>query len=154
MSERPKTAAQLRYIWAMARELRLDADLLHEVVEGLVGVSSLKQLTQRQAEKVISALKKQKDGATRQRRERKQRLGPKTIGITPRQAGYLKRLKESLGWTEDRLNGFVKRQTSVERWEWLKREQAVWVIQAMKEMAGRKEGRHELDHHHTDRRHQ
>ena len=139
MSAPPKTTAQLRRIYGTAKEVGLDADMLHLLVMSVVGVSSLKDLSFHQANTVIAELVKYKTGVTKQKRQRKQLLGKETPGITPNQARYLKRLREALEWTEDRLNGFVKRQTRVERWELLTRYQAVGVIQAIKEMAERKQ---------------
>lgn len=137
MSDNLKTNGQLRTIWGLAKGCNLDADTLHVVVEGAVGVSSLKQLTKGQANEVIRLLKAEQKRQRQTRRQNKQRLGKETTHITPDQARYMKQLKHKLGWTEDRLNGFIKRQTGIERWEWLPPARAVGVIQALKEMAER-----------------
>ena len=90
-----KTPAQLRRIYGLARERGLDDEMLHAYVCQLTGRESLKDLTMKEAARVIDA------------------LGPSggftAGGITPRQWKYMLGLAKELGWTDREGNADTKK---------------------------------------------
>lgn len=116
------TAAQLKMLWSLARRQGIDSDLLHERARRLSGRSSLKQMTAAQAATLIDELQ----GKPMQSQARANNA----------QLAVIRALEAKLGWAEDpsRLRGWILSRYGVERLEWLKGDQAILCIEAMKGM--------------------
>jgi hypothetical protein len=124
----PISAAQMRKIYASARELGMDNDLLHAHINSMTGKDSLKELTVREAVKLIDSL----TGAP---------TNPKSSGMTQKQFAYINMLMKDLGWmTEDgkrdykRLNGFCSKRYGIDHYTWLTSSMASKVIEGLKNM--------------------
>ncbi len=131
------TAAQRKKVFATARELCLDDDLLHAIVEGLTGKEHISELTKREAALVIDDLE------NRANRSRSIVLpgGRKVALATKKQLWKIRELEKELGWADNpkRLQGFCHKYAGVDNPQWLTRAQAWRVIEGLKALAGRKE---------------
>ena len=126
------TQPQQKKVHALARELGMDDDLLHEYVYLLTERTSLRELSLNDAVRVIDGLEGKRGYAKGDR-------------ITYRQESYIFILAEHLGWTDEtgradkkRINGFIKKQYGVEDYRWLTKELAGKLIEALKDMEERK----------------
>ena len=99
---------------------------LHALVYRETGKESIKALTQGQISEVARILQNMKDG-----------ISPRTI----QQRRKIYALTESLGWNDNpqRIQGFVKRMTGVDRLEWLNVAQCEKVIEGLKAILKRQE---------------
>lgn len=125
------TGAQIKKLWALAREQGMGKEDLYALIRRESAQDSMKALSKHQAIQVINVL----DPPRRQRRT--DTSGPAwTRG--ERQKVY--RLTGELGWNNnnDRINGFVKRMFRVERLEWLDEGQLRKLIEMLKKMVARK----------------
>jgi hypothetical protein len=118
----------MRKIYAVARELGMDNDLLHTHLCTVTGKDSLKELNIQEAVRVIDSLEG-KPVATR------------TSGMTQKQFKYINILMRDLGWvTEDgrsdykRLNGFCSKRYGIDHYSWLTVSKASDVIEGLKNM--------------------
>lgn len=123
-----KTPAQLRRIYGLARERGLDDEMLHAYVFQLTGRESLKELTMKEAARVIGAL----DPAG----------GYTAGGITPPQKEYLLGLAKELGWVDNdgnadmgKLDGFALRNYKKYAVKWLTVQEAGKMIEGLKAIA-------------------
>lgn len=136
---RPVTT--IRTLWAIAKspELALTDDDLHVIVYRETGKDSLKKLSGRELTAVSRVLQVMKDkaGGRKHIRRTDQSGNPETVN----QRHKIYALCEELGWNDDnrRINGFVKRMCGADRIEWLNMAQCGIVIEALKQMAARKE---------------
>ncbi len=125
------TVPQMKKLHALAKELGMDDDLLHEYVSMMTDKTSLKELSMQEAIRVIDGLEGKKDYSKGDR-------------ISYRQEQYIMLLAKQLGWVEDekvnikRLNGFVKKYCGVEDYRWCTRKLASNVIEGLKDMLLRK----------------
>ena len=101
--EKAASAAQMRKIYALARERGMDGDLLHVHIEVLTGKASLKEITVSDGIRIIDSL------------EGKRREAAGKDGASPRQLRYIYGLMGKVGWiTEagepdtDRLDRFLQ----------------------------------------------
>lgn len=125
---RMKTPAQLRRIYGLARERGLDDEMLHSYVYQLTGRESLKELTMKEAARVIGALAP---------------AGGYTVGgITPRQKEYLLGLAKELGWVGNdgnadmgKLDEFALRNYKKYAVRWLTVREAGKMIEGLKAIA-------------------
>lgn len=118
---------QLAKIWAMARQLDMDSDLLHVFVLNCTGQESISALSKVQAIKVIDAL----EGNLNKRPVNR---------ASKEQLWKMKQLAKQLGWDNPkRLQGFVKKYGGVENPEWLTPAKAWRVIEGLKKLAERTE---------------
>ncbi|MBQ8982690.1 MAG: DUF1018 domain-containing protein [Lachnospiraceae bacterium] len=125
------TPAQMRRIWALARDNGMDTELLHLYVSRITEKESLKELTIMEAVKVIDALAgKPVETADH---------------LSSRQEQYLIDLAKQLGMVDEdgnldrkRLDGFCRSRYSVGSYTWLNRSQAGKVIEGLKAMVERK----------------
>lgn len=127
------TQAQQRKIHVIAHELGMDDDLLHEYVYMLTETESLKELSVKDAVRIIDGLEGKKGYAAGNR-------------VSWRQESYIFILMTKLGWTDEkgepdkkRLNGFIKKQYGIDDYRWMTREIASKVIEALKSLAERKQ---------------
>lgn len=120
-----KTPAQLRRIYGLARERGLDDEMLHAYVSQLTGRESLKELTMKEAARVIDGLAPS-GGFT-------------AGGITPRQQKYLLGLAKELGWVDaegnvdlKKLDAFALRNYKKYTVKWLTVKEAGKMIEGLK----------------------
>jgi hypothetical protein len=119
------TRQQIRAIWALCHQLRMDEQTLHILVKTLTGVSSIRQLSNSQAIQLIDLLLA--------------RTGVKSPGLsrhpgqsTPSQLAYIQGLATHLGWQEAHTLGLAKRMYHVCRLRDLSVRQASGLIEALK----------------------
>lgn len=112
---------------------------LHAVVYRETGKESIKALTQGQINEVARVLQNMKDGVSRSTRPKRTDEGGDARTIQQRRKIYA--LTESLGWNDNpqRIQGFVKRMTGVDRLEWLNVAQCEKVIEGLKAILKRQE---------------
>lgn len=116
----------LRRLWAVAHEVNIDSESLHERVYNEFGVDSLKELDNAQGWYIIDVLQ-----------GKNVRRPPAGKGmITDRQIYMIRMMERELGWNDNpgRLAGFIKKYAGVEHIEWLSRRKASAVIEGMKRL--------------------
>lgn len=126
------TAAQMRKIHVLAKELGMDDDLLHEYAAMLTGKESLKDLSVMEAVRIIDGLEGKKGYANGDR-------------ASYRQNAFIRVLMQQLEWVDEtgepdkkRLDGFVKKQYGIDDSRWMTRKVASGVIEGLKELGARK----------------
>lgn len=131
--------ASIRTLWAIAKspELHLSDEDLHAVVYRETGKKSIKKLTQGEINTVARVLQNLKDGSARGQKRTDEGGDARTI----QQRRKIYKLTEALGWNKDpqRVQGFVKRMTGVDRLEWLNVGQCEKVIEGLKAMVARQQ---------------
>ena len=131
----------IRTLWAIAKsaELGMTDDDLHALVFRETGKESIRALTQGQINEVARVLQNMKDGVSRSTRPKRTDEGGDARTIQQRRKIYA--LTESLGWNDNpqRIQGFVKRMTGVDRLEWLNVAQCEKVIEGLKAILKRQE---------------
>jgi len=136
-----RTPASIRTLWAIAKspELALSEEDLHAVVFRETGKESMKKLTQGEINTLARVLQNMKDGVQRDTRSKRTDEGGDARTIQQRRKIYA--LTESLGWNDNpqRIQGFVKRMTGVDRLEWLNVAQCEKVIEGLKAILKRQE---------------
>lgn len=127
----------IKTIWGLAKspELLLSDEDLYSIIYSETGKESMRKLSQKEIDKVCSALSKMKDSI-------KGSTGRTDTGGNKRtkaQRQKIYRLTEELGWNNNnaRINGFVKKMFNVERLEWLNNEQCNRLIEMLKSMVER-----------------
>ena len=133
----------IRTLWAIAKspELHMTDEDLHALVYRETRKESIKALTQGQINEVARVLQNMKDGVSRSTRPKRTDEGGDARTIQQRRKIYA--LTESLGWNDNpqRIQGFVKRMTGVDRLEWLNVTQCEKVIEGLKAILKRQEGK-------------
>ena len=133
--------ASIRTLWAIAKspELHMTDEDLHAVVYRETGKESIKALTQGQINEVARVLQNMKDGVSRSTRPKRTDEGGDVRTVQQRRKIYA--LTEQLGWNDNpqRIQGFVKRMTGVDRLEWLNVAQCEKVIEGLKAILKRQE---------------
>lgn len=125
------TQGQMKKIHALAKEIGMDSDLLHEYVFMLTEKESLKDLSLSEAARVIDGMEGRKGYARGDR-------------VSWRQEHFIFILMRKLGWVTDkgepdikRLNGFVKKQYGIEDYRWMTRGIASKIIEVFKSLLER-----------------
>lgn len=124
------TKMQISKIWATAKELGWDKDLLYCAVSRISGGNSISELTKHQAIQLIEYLLSQKKVVVRETRP----------GMaTEKQIRLINKLAGELGWDDDpkRLQGFIKKYSKVDNPKWMTVKMASNIIQALKAMIAR-----------------
>ena len=133
----------IRTLWAIAKspELHMTDEDLHALVYRETRKESIKALTQGQINEVARVLQNMKDGVSRSTRPKRTDEGGDARTVQQRRKIYA--LTESLGWNDNpqRIQGFVKRMTGVDRLEWLNVTQCEKVIEGLKAILKRQEGK-------------
>ncbi len=126
------TLAQIRKLHASCRERGIDNDLLHEHIRMLTGKGSVKELTRRDAMRVIDSL----EGKTSYCQN----------PASDKQMAYIRVLMRDLGWTDglgnpdmERLDGMCRKYVKTDCHKWLDKSGASKIIEALKNMAGHNE---------------
>lgn len=119
-STKPITQPQLRKIYAEAREAGLDNDYLHELIYSIHGKESLKDLEMWEAATLIDALVKMNGG------------GEQPGMMTEKQKWLLADYQSKLSWTDAQMRGFIKKYGHVDFIQWLTKEGASKMIEAVK----------------------
>lgn len=123
---------QISKIWAAAKEQGIDREDVYALVLQVSGQDSIKGMTQDQANKVIDRIV---GTCSRPEYQKQGRITTDQM----RKKIYI--LTVELGWDKNpkRLEGFCKRLFKVEKVEWLNGKQCYQLIEALKDMAKRKE---------------
>lgn len=123
---------QISKIWASAKEQGIDREDVYALVLQVSGQDSIKGMTQDQANKVIDRIV---GTCSRPEYQKQGRITTDQM----RKKIYI--LTVELGWDKNpkRLEGFCKRMFKVEKVEWLNKKQCYQLIEALKDMAERKE---------------
>ena len=111
---------QIACIYALAKQAGMDNDDVHALIKAVIGKSSVRQLTMRQGITVIEALREKTGQPSNTRR------------MTREQAYKIGELQEQLGWSDERLTGFLRKRFSVGAIKWLSPGMARKVIEALK----------------------
>ena len=131
----------IRTLWAIAKspELHMTDEDLHALVYRETRKESIKALTQGQINEVARVLQNMKDGVSRSTRTKRTDEGGDVRTVQQRRKIYA--LTEQLGWNDNpqRIQGFVKRMTGVDRLEWLNVAQCEKVIEGLKAILKRQE---------------
>lgn len=133
-SNRPKTPAQNRRIWATAHQLALREENLRDLVEAVTGKRSISGLSFRNATLVIREL----EGLATERRRAHKRLGAPSDRVNAGQIKYIRDLAAQAGWDEWALRSWLKRWFRADHEQWLDNKHAVKAITALKAMVYRK----------------
>ena len=112
---------QLRKIWATAREMGMDEDVLRARVAALTGSESISSMTKQQAGILIDTLTNP--------------AAKRTDRATQEQVWKMNQLAGQLGWDNPkRLLGFIRKYAKVDSPAWLTSRQAWRVIEGLKKM--------------------
>lgn len=113
------TRGQIAKMWCMAKQLKMDGDILHDFVFSVTGERHISQLSSTQAGRVLMEMS---------------RYFEQSHKITGAQKSKIFKLMYLLGWQPVQLRGFVKKMTGIEIINWLNREQAYKVIEGLKKI--------------------
>ncbi len=127
--------SQIKSIWGLAKskELNLADEDLYAIIIRETGKDSMRQLTTKEKNRVITVLINMKDSVKGKRTD----TGGNTRTTRQRKKIYM--LTKELGWNNNnaRINGFVKKMFNVERLEWLDNNQCSRLIEMLKSMVER-----------------
>jgi hypothetical protein len=124
-----KTKEQNRKIWGIAAVLGLEEEDLRDLVQGDTGGRKISILTYAEAAKVIRRLHSLLPGGPGYRRQ--------NGGASGAQLRMIRELYEAIGWNVSSFRVWLRGYNKVESEQWLKREQAQSVIEALKAMIRR-----------------
>lgn len=134
--EKAITSAQMRKIYALARDRGMDEDLLHLHIQTITGKDSMKELLLSEGIRVIDSL----EGGYGARGQAR---------ATYRQMQYIYGLMKKLGWVTDtgeldtdRLDRFLQSPRAginIGSYKWLTRIKASDLIEALKSLCERQE---------------
>lgn len=129
----------IRTLWAIAKspELHMTDEDLHAVVYRETRKESMKKLTQGEINTVARVLQNMKDSVNSDPRTKRTDTGGDARTVQQRRKIFA--LTEELGWNSapQRIQGFVKRMTGIDRLEWLNVAQCEKVIEGLKAMVAR-----------------
>ncbi|HWP96431.1 MAG TPA: phage protein GemA/Gp16 family protein [Syntrophomonadaceae bacterium] len=130
------SSGQMKRIYATARKLGIDNELLHDMVETQCKKKHISDLTMIQAGRMIDRLG-QMEG-----RVITNTAGRKVPLVTKRQRYKIDQLVTQLGWDDNpkRLKGFCKKYTGVDNPDWMTKEQAWRLIEGLKALLQREPG--------------
>lgn len=132
-------ASKFGAIYAIAKspQLSMSDEELHNLVGGLTGKNSFKELTQEEISRVVVKLQWMKDSVDEEKKQRNfTRRGNRS---TERQRKKMYMLMKNLGWNDARVRGFAKKMVGTETIEWLNHEQCSILIEGMKKLLARQE---------------
>lgn len=122
------TKKQIAKIWATAKELGWNDDILYCAVQRISGNDSISGLTKAQGIRLIDYL-------TAQKGSKKVRPGM----ATKKQVYLINKLAAELGWSDDpkRLQKFIRKYAKVDNPKWLTSRLASGIIEGLKAMIKR-----------------
>jgi len=120
------TPAQIKKIYALARERGVDNDALHAVVHNIALKDSIKALFVTEAAKVIDRLNGADDRPCDM--------------MSAAQEKYIKGLFSVLDWDDDKIRPWLHNRFAVDHMRWLTVSKAAKVIEGLKEMTKRAKG--------------
>jgi hypothetical protein len=125
------TSAQIKKIYATAKELNLDNDLLHTFIFNMIGCEHISALTIYEANQIIDELEYKKTGV------RKQQY--RSNMATDDQVYKIHALERELGWNDNprRLRGFMRKYCKTDNEKWLTFDKASKLIEALKKVVDR-----------------
>lgn len=126
------TAAQVRKIWAVARERGLEKDDVRQMAKLISGLDSVSQLTKHEAMQLIDRLEGRR---------------PLTKGqaggnmATEKQVWKIEQLIAALGWSDNpkRLEAFMLKYAGVAKIGWLTKRKATGLIDGLKKILERQQ---------------
>ena len=139
-----KSVAQVKKMWAVAKELGLDEESLRDVVAASTQQRHISTLTRQQARAVIDQLELLAGrvpnlGYSRRAGMSKDEQKDEVIYIvSPAECDKIQNLREQLGWTEPELTAFIRKMYAREDMRYLRQKEAHGVICAMESMLQRK----------------
>jgi len=115
--------AQIKKIYVTAKESGIDNALLHNILEQMMGKTSIKELTKYEAMDLIDKL------AGKPERQQK---GYRAFNYVK----MIRHLEAELGWSDNpkRLQGFIRKYAKTDRLEWLTPSQASKIIEGLKKL--------------------
>lgn len=118
----------IRTIWTRSAGLNMDRDSVHLLLKDVTGQERMRDCTDEQLQKMVTALKLQK-GLQEQYSQR----------ATSRQFKYIASLEYQLGWkgNPERMRGFLKKNKYPLNIAWLTQEEASNVIEGLKKILER-----------------
>mgnify|MGYP000902506466 CR=1 FL=1 len=125
------TSVQIKKIYATAKELQLDNDLLHTFVFNMTGCEHISALTVYEASQVIDELEYKKTGIMKNQYRNNM--------ATDEQIYKIHDLEHELGWDDNprRLRGFMRKYCKTDNEKWLTFTKASNLIEALKKVVGR-----------------
>lgn len=130
----------IKKVWGIAKspELKLTDEELHLLVQAHTGKDSIRELNRRELQTVIRVLGGMKDSVKKPGHGK--RRGGNTSTENQRKKIY--RLTQELGWDKPaRVNGMCQKMFGVSAVEWLDYQQCSKLIEALKSMVRRQEGK-------------
>lgn len=126
------TKAQMCKIYATAKELNMDGEMLHDFVLCRTDKQHISDLSLIEAKHIIDEMVRMGGTASTNHR-------PAPGMITQEQINKISVLERELGWKDDpkRLKGFIKKYAHCENLSWLKVWQASNVIEGLKKVLGK-----------------
>lgn len=127
------SSGQIKKIYASAKELQLDNDLLHTFIFNIVGREHISELTSYEANKVIDELEYKKTGVRKQ--------PYRSNMATDDQIYKIHALERDLGWSDNPklLKGFMRKYCKTDNEKWLTFDKASNLIEALKKVIAREE---------------
>ncbi len=136
------SVAQLRYIFRLKNEIGMDIEDLHAIAYRIGGVESLKNLTAREAARMIDELKRRAGEPV------ETSVSGAPSKATGPQKNKILALTREMGWADqpERLRGYLRRMCGAEELRFLTPQQASCVIDGLKAMrdGGRAERKREV----------
>lgn len=133
----------LRAIWACAREHKVDDEALHEAIQAGFQKTSLKQLTRREAYRLLDGLRGNRDTGRASRRWAQGNHGRRNIAdrtehlVNEREIEMLREAAARRGWTDDTLHAFIRRQIKADTIHTMQQFNKVfWALKAMNRRDG------------------
>jgi hypothetical protein len=140
MAATTKTKSRYSRIWAGAREAGLSSDAVHDLVSREYGKESLKELTDKQVDRLGDLIWGMATGRTAGRRlertsGKRTDEGGREDNVPQRRKIF--KLAQELGWSEDDVNAFCFKQYGISRQEWMPPVLLSNMINALDSMAKR-----------------
>ncbi|MBU5442055.1 phage protein GemA/Gp16 family protein [Paenibacillus sp. MSJ-34] len=125
----PISYPQIKKIFGLAKQVKMNNEELHDLVQSVTGSTSIKALSKEQGIKVIDRLHGLLGKGSSRERGR----------ATPKQIWQINKLAEELGWKSDplRLRRFLEKKLGVSHPSYLSPSQASKDIEAFKAMKHR-----------------
>jgi len=131
----------IKAIWGIAKskELQLDKEELYLIIMRETGKESIKELTQRQIDKICGVLAEMKDAVKKKKSKNRTDVGGSAETVDLRRKIY--NLCEKLGWNDDnkRIDGFCYKMFGISSIKWLSLNECMKLIEILKKMVKRKE---------------